>query len=90
MSFDNLRYLVGAVYRLFLLAVMFAVLWMKGYLWWIFGAAAALYVISSVMMHVVMDLSRNAQSAAEVAGPESDDDDYPPMPPTKPFRARSE
>jgi hypothetical protein len=90
MTLENLRYLVGALYRLCLLAVMFAVLWVKGYFWLIFGAALALFLISWVMMHVVMEMAQNARLAGVAAVEESDEDDTPPMPPPKPLRARSD
>ena len=89
MSFESLRYLVGATHRLFFLAAMFAVLWTKGYLWSLFGVALGLYVISALTMHVLMDLARNAR-LERAAADEDDEDDYPPLPPTKPFRARTE
>jgi hypothetical protein len=90
MSLENLRYLVGAVYRLCLLAVMIAVLWVKGYFWLIFGAALALFLISSVMMHVVMELAQNARFARGEEIEEGDEDDTPPLPPPTPLRARTE
>jgi predicted membrane channel-forming protein YqfA (hemolysin III family) len=85
---ENLRYLIGAIYRLCLLAVMFAVLWLKGYFWLIFGTALTLFIISSVMMHIVMELAQNARLVGEDAIEESDEDDTPPQPPPKPLRAR--
>ncbi len=90
MSLENLRYLVGALYRMGLLAVMIAVLWVKGYFWLIFGAALALFLISTVMMHVVMELAENARLARGEVIEESDEDDTPPLPPPKPLRARTD
>src|SRR5215471_8437713 len=37
------------IYRLFLLSVMFAVLWVKGYLWWAFGIALILYLADTIV-----------------------------------------
>lgn len=90
MTPEALRLLTGSLHRLFLLAAMFAVLWVKGYLWWIFGVALALYFASAVMMPVVLELVRNAERAPVTEADEIDEDDLPPMPPTKPFRARSD
>jgi hypothetical protein len=36
------------MYRLFLVSWIFAVLWVKGYLWWVFGIAALLFVLEMV------------------------------------------
>jgi hypothetical protein len=32
------------IYRLFLLSLIFGVLWVKGYLWWVFSIALLLYL----------------------------------------------
>ncbi|SRR5579883_657214 len=37
------------IYRLFLLSVLFAVLWVKGYLWWLFGIALVLYLAETLI-----------------------------------------
>jgi hypothetical protein len=90
MTPDSLRLLTGFLHRLFLLTAMFAVLWVKGYLWWIFGVALGLYLASAVMMPVVLELVQNAERARVPETDEIDEDDLPPLPPTKPFRARSD
>jgi hypothetical protein len=37
------------IYRLFLLSFLFAVLWVKGYLWWVFGIALVLFLSDTVV-----------------------------------------
>ncbi len=41
----------GMLYRIFLLSLIVAVLWVKGYLWWVFGIALGLF-----MLHVFVNL----------------------------------
>jgi hypothetical protein len=40
------------VYRLFLLSWIFAVLWVKEYLWWTFTIAALLLVLSEIILPI--------------------------------------
>ena len=37
------------IYRLFLLSVLFAVLWVKDHLWWVFGIALILFLAETVV-----------------------------------------
>ena len=37
------------VYRIFLLSLIAAVLWVKGYLWWVFGIAVFLFLLNAFM-----------------------------------------
>jgi len=84
MTPESLRLLTGFFDRLFLLAAMFAVLWVKGYLWWIFGAALGLYLASVLAVPTARELVQGARAPARDL---DDEDDLPPAPPTKPFRA---
>jgi len=43
--------IAGVIYRIFLLSLIVLVLWVKGYLWWIFGIAVILFLI-----HVFVNL----------------------------------
>jgi fatty acid desaturase len=45
------RIIAGMIYRIFLLSLIVAVLWVKGYLWWVFGIALVLF-----MIHVFVNL----------------------------------
>jgi hypothetical protein len=42
---DDLRLVTKMFYRLFILSWILAVLWVKGYLWWVFAVAAALLLV---------------------------------------------
>ena len=42
---QNARIIARLIYQLFLLSLIVAVLWVKGYLWWVFGIAIVLFVI---------------------------------------------
>jgi hypothetical protein len=37
------------IYRIFLLSFLFAVLWVKGYLWWVFWIALVLFLAETVV-----------------------------------------
>jgi membrane protein implicated in regulation of membrane protease activity len=43
------RIFAGMIYRIFLLSLIVAVLWVKGYLWWVFGIAIVLFTINMVV-----------------------------------------
>ncbi len=45
----NTRIITTLIYRLFLLSLIVAVLWVKGYLWWILGIAIFLYLLNGFM-----------------------------------------
>jgi len=42
---NDLRFVVNLIYRLFLFSWIFAILWVKGYLWWLFAVAASLLLV---------------------------------------------
>ncbi len=46
---DNARIFIQVTYRIFLLSLIFGVLWVKGYLWWVFGIAVCLYSMELVL-----------------------------------------
>jgi hypothetical protein len=54
----DVRSATGLIYRLFLLSWILAVLWVKGYLWWIF-AVSVIALIASLLV----DISRAAANA---------------------------
>ncbi|MGO9469502.1 MAG: hypothetical protein ACLQIB_08670 [Isosphaeraceae bacterium] len=43
------RIIATLLYRIFLLSLIAAVLWVKGYLWWILGIAVFLYLLNAFM-----------------------------------------
>jgi len=61
------RIIAGMIYRIFLLSLIVAVLWVKGYLWWVFGIAIVLF-----MIHVFVNLPIGRQTEDE---DDSDDED---------------
>jgi membrane protein implicated in regulation of membrane protease activity len=63
--------IAGTIYRIFLLSLIVAVLWVKGYLWWIFGIAVVLFII-----HVFanLPLGRRVQNEDD-DDPDEDDDE---------------
>lgn len=85
MSFPQWNFLISSITRLFLLAVIFAVLWVKEYLWWAFGLAVVLYVASALTTTLSL-----ASATAEDDGDEDDSepDDETDMTPPQPFRTR--
>jgi hypothetical protein len=64
------RIIAGLIYRLFLLSLIVAVLWVKGYLWWIFGIAILLYLIDG-FMNLPIGLRRREDDDSD----EDDDED---------------
>ena len=89
MTLERLRLRTGPLHRPSLLAATFAVLWVKGALWWIFGVSLGQSLASAVLMPLALELAQNAESAGAWDG-RSEGDDLPPMPPTKPFHAPPE
>jgi hypothetical protein len=43
---NGLRSLSNVVFQLLFLSLMFAVLWVKGYLWWVFFIALGLFLLT--------------------------------------------
>jgi hypothetical protein len=85
MSFHQSNLVLASITRLFLLVVIFGVLWVKEYLWWAFGLAIVLYVVSAIMTTLSL-----ASVSAEDNGEEDDADpnDETDFTPPKPYRAR--
>ncbi len=52
------RLVVNLIYRLFLFSWIFAILWVKGYLWWLFAVAALL-----LLVHILVTMSSNSVDA---------------------------
>jgi len=67
---SNARIIAGLIYRLFLLSLIVAVLWVKGYLWWIFAIAILLYLIDG-LMNLPIGLRRGDDDDSD----EDDDED---------------
>jgi hypothetical protein len=42
------QFVAGTIYRVFLLSLIVAVLWVKGYLWCVFGIALFLFVLNVI------------------------------------------
>jgi membrane protein implicated in regulation of membrane protease activity len=61
--------IAGMLYRIFLLSLIVAVLWVKGYLWWVFGVASVLFVI-----HVFVNLPIGRRTADHRDSDENDED----------------
>jgi len=66
----NARIIAGLINRLFLLSLIVAVLWVKGYLWWIFGIAILLYLVDAIL-NLPLGLRRVDDDDSE----DDDDDD---------------
>jgi hypothetical protein len=64
------RIIVGMIYRIFLLSLIVAVLWGKGYLWWVLGIAIVLLLI-----HVVANLPIVRRTADDDSDEDADDSD---------------
>ena len=76
------------IYRLFLLSFLFAVLWVKGYLWWVFGIALVLFLADTVvfpLLSVAVSMSAlpvararrpKASSQAGASGPAAGGEDF--------------
>jgi len=65
------RIIAGLIYRLFLLSLVVAVLWVKGYLWWIFGIAIFLFLVH-VFMNLPFGVRRDEEDASDEDGEDSD------------------
>jgi hypothetical protein len=62
--------IVGMIYRIFLLSLIAAVLWVKGYLWWVFGIAVFLFVLN-----IFVNLPIGRPRLIDVESDEEDEDD---------------
>ncbi len=87
MSFKQSNLILASITRLFLLVVIFGVLWVKEYLWWAFGLAIVLYVIS-VFMATVSLASVTAEDDGDEDDADPDPDDETDFTPPKPYRTR--
>jgi hypothetical protein len=78
----------GLIYRLFLLSWILSVLWVKGYLWWIFGVSIVLFVahlfsnvpISSTPAATAQPRPATKRSSAKRSAKESGDSWREPLP----------
>jgi len=68
------RIIAGTIYRLFLLSLIVAVLWVKGYLWWVFGIAILLYLIHG-FMNLPIGLRRGVPGDSDDEDDEDDEED---------------
>jgi hypothetical protein len=64
--------LAGVIYRVFLLSLIVAVLWAKGYLWWVFGIAIFLYAFNIIASFPIV---RRDATEYEHRGQEEDEDE---------------
>lgn len=62
--------IAGMIYRIFLLSLIVAVLWVKGYLWWVFGIAVVLF-----MAHVFVNLPIGPRHRDDDDSDEDEDDE---------------
>ncbi len=62
--------IAGMSYRIFLLSLIVAVLWVKGYLWWVFGIAIVLFTL-----HVFANLPIGVRRRLEAENDEEDEDE---------------
>ena len=65
---NDLISLSNLVYRVFLLAWIFAVLWVKEYLWWTFTIATLLFLIDVVVLPMIA-VSRAFETRQSTAAP---------------------
>ena len=65
---NDLNPLSNLVYRVFLLAWIFAVLWVKEYFWWTFTIAALLLLLSEIILPMVA-LSRTFEIRPPTGAP---------------------
>jgi len=73
-----------------LLSVIFAVLWVKGYLWWVLGIAVFLFLASGLLT-VIPPPNRRDDSEDDQMTDEDEDqeqNDIPSAPPSKPHDPR--
>jgi len=79
----NARIIAGLINRLFLLSLIVAVLWVKGYLWWIFGIAILLYLIDAFMNRPIgfrrVDEDDDSDEDDEDSDVENNGEDKPPF-----------
>src|SRR5438046_7947492 len=59
------------IYRLFLLSLIFGVLWVKGYLWWVFSIALLLYLSDTFLMLFVSAASEYSRQPSRPQRPPS-------------------
>ena len=64
---NDLRRVITLIYRLFLFSWIFTVLWVKGYLWWLFAVAAILLLVD--MLVTTSIYSKNASPAQSAKSP---------------------
>lgn len=64
------RIISRLIIQLFYISVIFAVLWVKGYLWWIFGIALFLYVV-----HILVNVPLIHRAPVDEDEDEDDDSD---------------
>ncbi|MFI5455532.1 MAG: hypothetical protein ACHRXM_08780 [Isosphaerales bacterium] len=63
----DLRRVITLFYRLFLSSWIFAVLWVKGYLWWLFAVAALLLLVD--MLVAASNYSTSASGSQPAKSP---------------------
>jgi hypothetical protein len=86
--------LLNLVYRLFLLSWIFAVLWVKEYLWWAFSIAALLLLWDGIILPMIaisrsMNSEPNVPSQSMPSGGSSDEGDPDVWREPKPPRSSS-
>ena len=87
MSFQQWNLILSHFTRLFFLVVIFAVLWVKEYLWWAFGLAVLLYGASVFLSMINIEAARRSYEEDEGDyDPDEEEDSTPP----RPFRSRPE
>src|SRR5204863_8197885 len=52
------------IYRLFLLSLIFGVLWVKGYLWWVFSIALLLYLSDTFLFPMISAASEYSRPSS--------------------------
>jgi len=83
MFIDSTRALARTLEKIFFLGVIFAVLWVKGYLWWVFALALCLYIFSGVTSLNLASALGNAAGAGRTTETEDQGEDEIPVPPRR-------
>jgi hypothetical protein len=78
----NARIIVQLLYRIFLLSLIFGVLWVKGYLWWVFGVAILLYVMDIALnlpIGRIREIDDSSDEEDEESDVENNGEEQPPL-----------